>query len=161
MYQRHFRLVRQDTNRFKVKTPTVQPAASVNFAQPLNGEKSMNKKQRIPLAQTFMLDILVDPKARPILFYIAINLLIGAAIFHWLEGWGWLDSVYFVVITLTTIGYGDLSPTTPVTKIFTIFYSINGVVMLLVLFDLVRSVRGWHQKPKDSSEEEVDPKINR
>ena len=70
-------------------------------------------------------------------------MIIGAAIFHWLEGWSWLDSIYFVVITLTTIGYGDFSPTLPITKIFAIFYSINGVIMLLFLFDLVRTVRGW------------------
>lgn len=118
----------------------------------------MTQKRRVSLAQTFMLDILIDPRTRPIVIYIVINLLVGAAVFHWLEGWSWLDSVYFVVITLTTIGYGDLSPTTPVTKLFTIFYGINGVIMLLVLFDLVRSVRGWEQHSKESSEEDADVK---
>jgi hypothetical protein len=51
--------------------------------------------------------------------------------------------VYFVVVTLTTIGYGDLAPTTPLTKVITIFYGLNGVMLLLTLSDVVRRVRRW------------------
>lgn len=110
----------------------------------------MQRKRRMPLAQTLLIDILIDPRARPFLIYIILNIFFGTAVYHFVEGWSWLDSLYYVVITLTTIGYGDFSPTMPVTKIFTIFYSINGVIMLLFLFDLVRSVRGWKQQPPAS-----------
>ncbi|MEJ2599153.1 MAG: potassium channel family protein [Anaerolineales bacterium] len=55
-----------------------------------------------------------------------------------------MDSVYFVVITLTTIGYGDFSPTKPVTKIITIFYGLNGIILILMLFDVIRTVRQWN-----------------
>jgi hypothetical protein len=63
------------------------------------------------------------------------------ALFHWLEGWSWLDSFYFVFITFTTIGYGDFAPTMPITKIITIFVGLNGVAMLLMLFDEIRRLR--------------------
>ena len=115
----------------------------------------MSIKRRIPFFQTFMLDVLFDPKARPFFIYIILNIFVGSAIFHWLEGWSWLDSFYFVVITLTTIGYGDFSPTIPLTKLFTIFYSINGVIMLLFLFDLVRKVRGWQHGIPGTNEAET------
>ena len=71
-----------------------------------NSKKS--RTRRIPLMKTLFLDLLVDPKARPIFIYVAVFITVSAAVFHWLEGWGWLDSIYFVVITFTTIGYGDL-----------------------------------------------------
>ncbi|KPK02579.1 MAG: hypothetical protein AMJ56_20795 [Anaerolineae bacterium SG8_19] len=89
------------------------------------------------------LDVLFNRQTGPIFIYAAIVIMIGAALYHWLEGWGWLDSLYFVVITLTTIGYGDLTPTTPATKLITIFYGINGVILLLMLFDVIRTLRGW------------------
>jgi hypothetical protein len=102
-------------------------------------------KSNLPsiLTRTLFLDLFADPRTRPIFIYATIIIGIGAGLFHWLEGWGWLDSVYFVVITLTTIGYGDFSPTTPITKLITIFYGLNGVILLLMLFDIVRTVRGW------------------
>jgi hypothetical protein len=53
------------------------------------------------------------------------------------------------VISAATIGYGDLVPTTPVAKIFTILYNINAIVMLLALFDRVRVVRGHNSRLGD------------
>lgn len=103
----------------------------------------MSKRPRIPLYRALFLDVLIDPKTRPILIYAGIMIALGAVLFHWLEGWSWLDSFYFVVITLTTIGYGDFSPTMPITKLITIFYGLNGVILLLMLFDMVRQERGW------------------
>jgi voltage-gated potassium channel len=110
------------------------------------------KRRPIPFYRTLFLDLFLDPRTRPIFLYAAVMIVIGAAIFHWLEGWSWLDSIYFVVITLTTIGYGDLAPTTPLTKIITIFYGLNGVIMLLMLFDVVRTLRGWDLSTRSSEE---------
>jgi voltage-gated potassium channel len=101
------------------------------------------KDLRLRLGRTLFLDLLLDQRTRPLFAYAAVMLAMGTFLFHWLEGWSWLDSFYFVVITLTTIGYGDFSPTTPLTKLITIFYGLNGVILLLMLFDVVRQLRGW------------------
>ena len=93
------------------------------------------------LGRFLMLDLLLDKKARPIFYYAGINVIIGAILYHWLEGWSWLDSFYFVIVTLTTIGFGDFTPTLPVTKLLTVFYGLNGVAILLMLFDEIRRVR--------------------
>ncbi len=93
------------------------------------------------LSKLLFLDVFADPSTRPMLIYVALILLVGATLYHWLEGWDWIDSFYFVVVTLTTIGYGDFTPTTPLTKVITIFYGINGVIVLLTFFDIIRRYR--------------------
>lgn len=105
--------------------------------------RNRSARPRKPLANVLFLDLLVDPRSRPIFIYAAIVIGAGASFYHWFEGWGWLDSFYFVVITLTTVGYGDLHPTRPLSKLLTIFYGLNGIILLLMLFDVVRTIRGW------------------
>ncbi len=59
-----------------------------------------------------------------------------------------------MVITLTTIGYGDLVPTTPISKLVIIFYGVNGIVILLMFFDVIRRARRWELgEHRDSSGE--------
>lgn len=47
------------------------------------------------------------------------------------EGWNLLDSYYFSVVTHTTIGYGDFTPSTTASKIFTVFYIFAGLGIIL------------------------------
>ncbi|MBS9768548.1 MAG: two pore domain potassium channel family protein [Flavobacteriaceae bacterium] len=57
--------------------------------------------------------------------FIFLNvLLVGATVFYTqTEHWSVIDSLYFSVMTMSTIGYGDLVPTTDLSKLFTIIYS--------------------------------------
>ena len=107
----------------------------------------------------FFLDLLADPRSRLIMVYSFVVITIGAVLFHWIEGWDWLDSFYFVVITITTIGYGDFTPQTSLGKIITIFYGLNGSILLLTVYDLVRHVRGQQRKSFINQEKEIDSKL--
>ena len=54
-------------------------------------------------------------------------LLIGTVGFRFTEGWAWGDAFYATVITTTTIGYGDLTPVTPLGRLFAILYAIVAI----------------------------------
>lgn len=54
-------------------------------------------------------------------------ILLGTFFYAWQEGWSVVDSFYFTVITITTVGYGDLYPTTAASKLFTVFLILSGV----------------------------------
>ncbi len=62
------------------------------------------------------------------LFFFILFLLFASVLFYTkIEGWGIVDSLYFSVMTMATVGYGDLTPTTDMDKIFTIFFTIFSV----------------------------------
>ena len=45
---------------------------------------------------------------------------IGGLVYDELEGWNLLDTTYFLTVTVTTVGYGDICPETPAGKMFTV-----------------------------------------
>lgn len=84
-----------------------------------------------------LIEFLKDRNYRSLLGASIIILFGGALFYHLIEGWSYLDSVYFSAITLTTIGYGDFSPQTDAGKIFTIIYIGIGVGLILTFVNTV------------------------
>jgi Ion channel len=59
-------------------------------------------------------------------------------IFYWrFEDWTVVQALYFSVVTLTTVGFGDFAPTTAGTQIFTIIYILTGLGVLVALLSSV------------------------
>jgi voltage-gated potassium channel len=56
--------------------------------------------------------------------------LSGSFWYHIVEGWPWLDAVYMCVITLTTVGFGEIRPLGDRGRIFTIALIIAGVITI-------------------------------
>jgi hypothetical protein len=80
---------------------------------------------------------LKDPEFRGLLFFVLLILVIGTVFYHHFEGWRWLDSFYFSSISLTTVGYGDITPKTDIGKIFTVIYIFSGVGVILGFLNVV------------------------
>jgi Trk-type K+ transport system membrane component len=56
---------------------------------------------------------------------------LGTVVFRWLEDdWSWVDSFYFSVVAVTTVGFGDFSPTTDASKLFAVFYILIGISLI-------------------------------
>ena len=66
-------------------------------------------------------------------FAVCIWLIMGMFVFNRLEDWGHLPSFYFCVVTLTTVGLGDLYPTTADGEAFHFFYCVTGLGLVAVL----------------------------
>lgn len=70
--------------------------------------------------------------------FIALSAIgLGAIFYHKVEKLSWLDSAYFTVITLATVGFGDITPHTDLGKVFTIFYVIVGIGIIGALANLL------------------------
>lgn len=78
-----------------------------------------------------------DAEFRALGFIWVVLLALGTLFYHQVEGWAWFDSLYFCVITLATVGYGDFSPQTVAGKAFTIFYVMLGIGVLVALLTRV------------------------
>jgi voltage-gated potassium channel len=61
--------------------------------------------------------------------FLALSFVITAGTlgYHHIEGWNYLDSFWMVVITLTTIGFGEIHPLSPIGRVFTIGIILAGV----------------------------------
>lgn len=76
---------------------------------------------------------------RNLFVMVAIFVLAGTVFYTNVEAWRAFDALYFSVMTLTTVGYGDLAPVTDAGKLFTIFYVFGGLgIVLTFLTTLAR-----------------------
>lgn len=96
--------------------------------------------------------IWADQASRGILILAALLLVAGTIIFMVIEGFSPLDSFYFCFITLATIGYGDITPTTDLGKIVTVIYGIAG---LGVVGALISTIATQHVRRANSREPEA------
>ncbi|PJF27474.1 MAG: hypothetical protein CUN53_03895 [Phototrophicales bacterium] len=91
------------------------------------------------MLQRFVMRI---PSARwRLIALVGLTLAGGTLFYRQVEGWSWIDSFYFSVITLTTIGYGDLHPTRDISKLFTIGYVIVGLGLFAAIITDIGQTR--------------------
>lgn len=95
-------------------------------------------------------------------------LLIGALIYSYIEGWKYLDAVYWADFTLLTVGIGDdFTPKTHLGRSLLFPYAIGGIVTVGLVIGSVRSLvleRGKHkmharftEKKREHALSTIDP----
>jgi voltage-gated potassium channel len=64
----------------------------------------------------------------------ATVILLGGVGYVLIEGWSWTDAFYMAIITITTVGFGEVHPLTPVGKLFTSVLILLGVATITYAF---------------------------
>ena len=110
-----------------------------------------------------------------VIFLCFLFLFVGSIFYPLVEGWTVLDSLYFGVVTLTTVGYGDMGPTSSGSKLFTTFYVFFGVAIVATTIgiltqvlidaaelraDLKKRTKRQHQMDDDDSDSSDDENEN-
>jgi voltage-gated potassium channel len=90
---------------------------------------------------------------RYLLALTVFTIALGTIVYHIVEKFSWVDSYYFSVITLATVGYGDLTPHTNFGKIFTTFYIFIGVgiITTFISYTLRRRANKIEKKRRSKS----------
>jgi voltage-gated potassium channel len=100
-----------------------------------------------------------ETKALPV---VAGALVLTGTLFYWrFEDWTIIQALYFSVVTLTTVGYGDLHATSAGTQIFTIFYILTGLGVFVALLASVAEQYIAHKTEGPSARERVSARRSR
>jgi len=70
---------------------------------------------------------LVDSKLKLAIFLIILVFFTGLVGFRFLYDYSWVDALYMTIITISTVGYGEVQPMDPYGKLFTSIFIISGL----------------------------------
>jgi voltage-gated potassium channel len=80
-------------------------------------------------------------RIRIVLIAVLAAIAVGTVVFHLLEGWSILDSLYVTAQTVTTVGFGDITPRTTPGRVFaTVFMMVGVGIVLYALTSIVQSI---------------------
>ncbi|MFL1011285.1 potassium channel family protein [Flavisericum labens] len=97
-------------------------------------------------------------------FLLGIILLIGVAGYKMISGYSWVDALYMTVITMTTVGFGEVVPLNDTSKIFTIFLILASVVIvgyaLSIITEYILSKNDIEELKYKKMQKQIDSYIN-
>ena len=88
------------------------------------------------------------PRAQALTLAVVLYIAIGVVFYSWQESWSIADSFYFTVVALTTVGLGDLAPTTTFARLFTAAYLAVGLgILATTVHTVIQSATGRLARP--------------
>jgi voltage-gated potassium channel len=93
--------------------------------------KEPNQSVLIRLMRNLILNQQLVSGMRKGLVGIVLVLLFGSAGYFYIEGWGWLDSFYMTVITISTVGITEVHPLSDAGRLFTSLLIFVGVGVMM------------------------------
>ncbi len=96
---------------------------------------------------------------RILIVSVIFTLGVGTVVYHIVEKLSWVNAYYFSVVTLSTVGYGDITPHTTFGKLFTTLYIFVGVGIISTFITATQRRRQYmrdaHKQSKDSDDDEL------
>jgi uncharacterized membrane protein len=98
-------------------------------------------------------DVWRDARVRGLLVFAFSMIALATVTFWLLEGWPLLDAAFFAVVTISTVGYGELVPQTVLGKLFAMFYILVGLgVFVAAATAIADALLRRHAQERDDPE---------
>ncbi|MEM5567055.1 potassium channel protein [Psychroserpens sp. AS72] len=93
-------------------------------------------------------------------FLLVFVLLVGVFGFKIMSNYSWVDSIYMTVITITTVGFGEVQPLDDNAKIFTIILILASVIILgyaiTVITEYILSKNNFEELKQRKMQKKID-----
>ena len=97
----------------------------------INGESFMSE------FKNFIEDLKKNKTGVRGILAIIIIFLYGTIGSYFIMGLNMNDSIYYTIITIATVGYGDIAPITPLQKLFTTSLALIGIGLIAYIFTII------------------------
>ncbi len=89
---------------------------------------------------------------------------IGIYGYRYISGYEWIDAIYMTVITITTVGFAEVSPLDTASKIFTIFLILASVVIvgyaIAIITEYILSKNNFEDIKQRKMQKKIDAMSN-
>ena len=107
------------------------PEATPEAATPLRGITTFPRPTHVDEAQIHWRGVFLKT------LVVQLYIFLGVLFYMLVEDWGVVEAYYFSVVTISTVGYGDYSPSSDGSRVFTGMYAFIGISMVLGLLGSV------------------------
>jgi voltage-gated potassium channel len=94
-----------------------------------------------------------------LLTIVVISIIGSSVLFYFIDGINFIDALWYVLVTLTTVGYGDIVPTSTIGKIIGLMIIIIGILLFSTLTAAISSL--YTQRIEKETRENIDKRLDR